>query len=205
MAARLERHDAQRPREPRRLDGQNLPGGAGGKLVMPAEIEGRRLVALDPKPKHFVVAAQVHFRSGQRRVGTQAETPIALECHERPQGRRSAGDRHAGLAGVERLDLPTVAVDHIHHLLERRLGRERAGQRLRILLQHVGATGTARSDQQHGGRQQGERFARQRTHLRRIEEIYQSALRQQHQPEAQARGVRPCSLAARRVSDASAS
>ena len=142
IAARRELHDSERPGKPGRLDRQDLPRGAGGEAVMPAEIESRWLVALDPQPKQFVVASQVHFQPRSRPcrhaggdAGRAGRRPMPAGWEHRAR-RPWPGWCREGTIRIRALLLLTMFVTCSN------VGAgENAPERLRVLLQHVGARG----------------------------------------------------------------
>ena len=64
-AARVDFQRAEGLDQPVGIDGDHLPRPARGELIVAAEIDRRRLVALDPEPEELIVAAQIDLRPGQ--------------------------------------------------------------------------------------------------------------------------------------------
>src|SRR5262245_17589115 len=71
----IEVDDAQGLDQPGRFDREDAAQRTGGELLVPTEVERRRLLAADPEPEHLFVAAQVDFGSGERVLRAEAESP----------------------------------------------------------------------------------------------------------------------------------
>ena len=132
--ARIEFRGPQRLHQPVRLDGQPGPRRASGELVVATEVNGRLLIAANPEPKQFVIAAQVEFRPGDARPRAEPQSPGTLEGKARPQSRLARRTEHR-LVRHEGVDLRVVAIDGLDHLHDRRrrgqhprLGRRRTAE-----------------------------------------------------------------------------
>ena len=124
--------------------GMTCRARADGELVVAAIKQRGRLRTPQPEPDQLVVAAQVDFGA-------------KLLAHETKGARSLKGDVGAdrGIAGRgergpcrrKRLHPRAVVVDDVGHLLQRRRRRQGARNRLRVLLQHSGATCAAGDEQ----------------------------------------------------------
>ena len=110
--------DAERFREPSRVEGEGASGGGVLILVEAAKIKLVRILKIAPKPKAFVVATDVddapHRRSGtdDAKVAGAFKRDLTFG----PTGRRLDADRRVG--GENRFDFRAVGVDGGFQLLK---------------------------------------------------------------------------------------
>ena len=120
---RIDLQRAQGLNQPVGIDGDRLPRPARGELIVAAEIDRRRLVALDPEPEELIVAAQVNLRPGEPGFGPEAEVALSLKGEVGPQSRKTRSVE-SGRIAEQGLDLRVVAIDRRDHLFQSRPGRK---------------------------------------------------------------------------------
>ena len=74
--------------QPRGLDRHHLANGALAELVVPAEVNCRRLIAADPHPEQLIVAAEIDLLAGDACAGGEAEMVGPLGRDIRGQDRQ---------------------------------------------------------------------------------------------------------------------
>ena len=121
LYSRVQRYQAQSIDDPTWLDRQHVPSPRVRELIVAGK-QNSRLHAFYPKPKDFVVATQVQFRSKQ--LTLQAEPAWSFHRKRCAQGRKSRSPNRHRLR-VQLLHALGVGIDRLYNLWQRRRANKR--------------------------------------------------------------------------------